>query len=383
MHRLFLVFLTFLISNSVTAEDNNDENCFYAISSIRYHLDNLTEYAAQEDQEHICLTSDEISALWSQAEHSSLAEEVALAKKYYYKALTENEIGEFNRNLYKSQEILEDIWVELNEEFFEEERNWSEVDWATGFFDPYLKKDVSNDIFREIKPFQLPSSHPAKPILDEIFEDNYHILRNIDTFTDAGFITLFQQPLSHVIVAKHPHLRGYLVKAYLDSKADGKNTEPGWKWLVRRCMGAENIRKLIQKKGLKHFSVPDKWIYMTNPKRYSPARQNIILLVTDMNLVSKEKTREAWKTLATKEVLNELYCIFSHGYSSCWLVANIPYTKDGKFSCIDTEYPKRKLNYEKARQYFNEEMQAYWDLLIRTGGNPEAEQVTQEQASPY
>lgn len=367
----FLCCLTF--SSSVMARECNEENCFYAISSIRYHLENLTENSIRDDiEDSVKFTNDEIAHLWNQAEKSDLSDEVALAKSYYYLAIDQNDIGEFNRHIYKSQEILEDVWVELNDEYFEEERV-GKLDWLTDSFDPFLKKDVSNDIFREIKPFQLPTTHPAKPRLDEIFEESHHILRDMDSFTNAGFVTLFKQPLSHVIVAKHPRLDGYLVKAYLDSRATGKGSDPGWKWLVRRCMGAENIRKLIRRKNLQHFSVPDKWIYMTDPKAYNPAKQNIILLVTDMKLVSKEESRDAWMNIAGKEHLNELYCIFSHGYSSSWLVANIPYTKSGKFSCIDTEYPKRTMDYEKARRYFNEDMQAYWDLLIRTGGKPELE----------
>lgn len=380
MQKFILVFLTCLmVTFSATAKACKDDNCFYAISSIRYHLDTLTEYVKDDGEDKVVFTADEIASLWIQAEKSSLCDEIALAKKYYYSALDETDIGEFNRNIYKSQEILEDVWVELNDEYFEEDRV-AKIEWFSETFDPFLKKDVSNDIFREIKPFQLPSNHPARPILDDIFEDSHHILRNIDTFTGAGFITLFKQPLSHIIVAKHPNLKGYLVKAYLDSKANGKNTDPGWKWLVRRCQGAENIRKLIRKKNLKHFTVPDKWIYMTDPKAYNPAKQNIILIVTDMNLVSKDESRYAWKNLVGKEHLDELYCIFSHGYSSCWLVSNIPYTKDGKFSCIDTEYPKRSMDYERARKYFNDEMKEYWDLLIKTGGKPQETEPVQTPA---
>lgn len=373
MQKIILTFLSCLVMTfSVTAKECAD-SCFYAISSIRFHLDNLTDYYTEQNQEDkIGFSSEEIENLWVQAEKSNLSEEVALAKKYYYQALSEEEMGEFNRNIYKSQEILEDIWVELNQEYFDEKKSWAEVDWWTDEleFDPVMKKDVSNDLFKEIKPYLLPSSHPMKGALDRIFPTNNHVLRNLDTFTNAGFSLMYKQPLSHIVVARHSFLNGYLVKAYLDSDGKTKNTDPGWKWLVRRCQGAENIRKLIRRKNIQFFTVPDKWIYVTDSRAYNQGKQSIVLLVTDMRLVSKEESREAWKNLVTKKHLEELYCIFSHGYSSCWLVENIPYTKDGTFSCIDTEYPKRTLEYERARRYLNEEMQQYWDLLIKTGGKP-------------
>jgi len=374
MQKNILSFLTFLILTfSLSAKECKDSNCFYAISSIRFHLETLTEYFAEENlEDKIGFTPEEIENLWAQARNSNLCEEVALAKKYYYQALEETEIGEFNRNIYKSQEILEDIWVELNEEYFDEKKSRSDVDWWTDVleFDPQLKKDLSNDLFKEIKPHLLQSNHPMKSALDSIFPSHHHVLRNIENFTDAGFVMMYKQPLSHIVVARHSFLNGYLVKAYLDSDGKTKNTDPGWKWLVRRCQGAENIRKLIRRKNLQFFTVPDKWIYVTDHGAYNPAKQSIILLVTDMRLTSKEESRQAWMSLVTKQHLEELYCIFSHGYSSCWLVENIPYTKDGNFSCIDTEYPKRTLDYARARKYFNEEMKQYWDLLIKTGGKP-------------
>ncbi len=220
--------------------------------------------------------------------------------------------------------------------------------------------------FEEIAPYLLPSDSTLQAPLDAIFSDP-SVLDNPHTFKHAGFKILFEQPKSFIIVASHPLLKGYLVKCYLNSEHRRWKREPGWKWLVKRCQGAENVRQLIQRKDLRLFVVPDKWLYpLPNPD--DSAEQKMILIVTDMKLVSHSDSEYAWKHKITREHLKELYCILSHGFSSTFLPGNIPYTKKGKFACIDTEVPKRKHNYNAVREFLSKEMRAYWDELVRSGG---------------
>lgn len=216
---------------------------------------------------------------------------------------------------------------------------------------------------KKVKPYLLPKEHPLKPSLEAIFSQK-NVLKNIDTFTQAGFTPLHFQPTTHIIVARHPLLPGYLVKLYLETEKDIKEGKESWEWFLARCQAAENIRKLIKKKKLKHFTVPNKWLYQVatpEEKRFHP----YILVVTDMNIVDLEASKQAWKTIPTKEHLKELYTILSHGYSSCLLPFNIPFTHSGTFSCIDTEHPKRKLKYERVKEHLSPEMQRYWDKLIK------------------
>lgn len=214
-----------------------------------------------------------------------------------------------------------------------------------------------------MQPYFLPLNHPLKNSLDIIFS-NGRVTENQETFANAGFITLFTQPTSLITVARHPSLPGVLLKLYLDSETREKDGIPGWKWLVNRCKGAENVRKLIKRKKLKYFCVPDKWIYPL-PDTHSLAEHPVILIVTDMDLTSESDTKYAWKHLATTKHLDELFCILSHGFSSCYLATNIPYTKSGKFACIDTEHPKRKLSYNHVKAYLSPPMRAYWNELIK------------------
>lgn len=220
---------------------------------------------------------------------------------------------------------------------------------------------ISESMTWLMPPYLLPLDHHLKPTLDALFGGS-RVTANLETLTNAGFVTLYNQSLSsYVIVARHPAVEDYLFKIYLDSELRKKVDKDNWIWLTRRCIGAERIRKIIQKKQFKHFVVPDKWLY---PLPYFPgAKQPVILVVQDMHLVSEPDTRKAWKTEITKEHLDELYYILKKGCGSLYLTGNIPYTKEGKFAFIDTEYPKRKIKVKKLRKHFSEEMQLYWDEL--------------------
>jgi hypothetical protein len=217
-----------------------------------------------------------------------------------------------------------------------------------------------------LKPYLLPKRHPMKQALDFIFAQNKP-LANEEAFMRAGFRVLLSKRSSstrnaYFHLGQHPLVPGYLFKVYLDSEEGLKKNE-GWNKLANRCRGAENIRKLIKEKGLRHFVVPDKWLY-----RVPDSEQEAVLMVTDMELVSRAECKKAWKS-ATKEQLDELYCILSHGLSSTWLLNNIPYTRKGKFACIDTEHPKRRpRKMKQVRHYLSKEMQHYWDHLIEFGG---------------
>ena len=68
--------------------------------------------------------------------------------------------------------------------------------------------------------------------------------------------------------------------------------------------------------------------------------QPFVLLVDDMDLVSKQENEVAWKSMITREHLNELYLIITRAGGSSYRPDNIWLTKHGKFAFVDTEYPK-------------------------------------------
>lgn len=210
----------------------------------------------------------------------------------------------------------------------------------------------------------LPDDHWLKSRLDSIFE-THQVLKSENDFLNAGFKIVCKRA-SSMIVAQHDALPGYLIKAYIDS--DRNNGESPAKWLFNRCLGVENIRNLVRTKKIKYFTLPDKWIYLLPGFDQLNDKNNAILVVTDMKLATPERSKWAWKNRITPRHLDELYCILSHGFASTYLCGNIPYTRKGRFTCIDTEYPYRShLPYHKVSSYLNEEMRAYWEELVRKG----------------
>lgn len=348
------------LTEMLTDEVND---AFYAISSLRFYL---------EDQEkEIIFSSEDLDQLWKRAASDGrVIRDVVEAHLLYHQG-----------NLEHTKIRLEQAWMIFKRKY---SASLKQID---GFFCGRNDENVShlrqNDIYpnftdnplfnnemkRQISPYLLSPQHPLKSTLDEIFTRS-RAIENNEAFAEAGFETIS----SFMRVARHPLLPGYLVKVFLDSehRLNGDRRK-GWERLVDRCEGASNIRRLIEKENIQHFVVPDKWIYPL-PVEPSPMllpgkeRQLAVLLVTDMDLVHSSECREAWKTKITPKHLEELYCIVSHGYASTYLTANVAYTRQGKFACIDTEYPKRKLNYNKVLHYLSDEMAEYWDRLVRTGG---------------
>ena len=215
--------------------------------------------------------------------------------------------------------------------------------------------DLENE---RLAAYVLSDDHWLYANLDNIFSRR-DVLENSTTFKEAGFVTLYKQP-SGMMVAKHPALPGYLVKVYFYSNPNCLESQ----WLLDRCEGAKNIRNLIEKEKLRYFSVPDKWIYFLPNQDQDIA----ILVVQDMKLASKEESKKAWKD-ANKQQLRELYMILSHGFGSCYLSGNMPYTKIGKFACVDTAYPYRQHLYSNIKKYISADRHGYWDQLVKSGEN--------------
>ncbi len=211
-------------------------------------------------------------------------------------------------------------------------------------------------------PYLLPLNHPIKPQLDLIFSQS-RAIENQKTFTEAGFDIVISMPHSFIIVARHPSIPGYVFKLYLDSETRTKDNIPPSEWLTRRCQGAAKIKEIIKKEKIEHFIVPDKWLYvLPASKEHDP--NPVILVESDIDLATPQMTASAWKTSIKPKHLDELYAIIKQGVGSIHVVSNIPYTKDGKFACIDTENINKPLKLKKVKKYLSKEMQLYWDNLL-------------------
>jgi hypothetical protein len=232
---------------------------------------------------------------------------------------------------------------------------------------PYTTKEQK----KRLRPYLLPSDSPLKPALDAIFTTQ-RATADENAFMNAGFTILARQPRSFIVIGRHPSLPGYLVKAYLDTEIRKKRNKESWVWFANRCKGALKIEKVIERYHFTKFTVPKKWIY---PLPLEPApllnrgkrRYNEVLVVTDMKLAAKEESLNAWKNVSRQD-LDALYTIMCCAGGSSYREDNIPYTQNGTFAFIDTEYPDKIADFRSIIPYLSDEMQTYWLKLVKKGG---------------
>ncbi len=209
--------------------------------------------------------------------------------------------------------------------------------------------------------YMLPKKCKLRRTLERLFshpkviQDNYW-------FTKAGFKTKFFRVRGSLRVASHPQLKGYLIKMFLESEAREKMWDRQ-RTLITRAGVAAELRELIKKNKLRKIKVPKKYLFVLPPAAKTRIK-TYVLVVQDMKLVKMEKSKKAWKKIASKRVLRELYCVLNHGYASLAIDQNIARTKNGKFACIDTEYPRRTFDLKRVERFFSRSNKLYWESLI-------------------
>ena len=233
----------------------------------------------------------------------------------------------------------------------------------------YLESSMTLEINEEVKgrvhdltPYLLPRDHYLRSILDTIFS-NPAALKNKKSFSRARFTTIaLRKKKGSLRVARHPSAPGYLFKLYLKNETE-KSSDEVEQALIQRCVMAKRVGDLIRQQGIRHITVPEKWLYEVQGQTKSHER-TFVLVVRDMQLFQYKGSVKAWKKVATEEHLHELYAILSRGHTSIALAQNIPYTKSNTFSCIDTEFAERNFRLTRAKRYFSKRMKKYWMKLI-------------------
>lgn len=240
---------------------------------------------------------------------------------------------------------------------------------TTATYPNFYENPLLDETMRtKMTPYLLPLDHPIKEKLDVIFSQS-RVIQNRQTLADAGFVMLKPRAIGDIIVARHPEVPGYIFKFYLDTEPRITEGVATWVWLVRRCRGAKTIKKVIKKKNLKYFIVPNKWIYILPryPLSEEPHSEPVILVETYIEL--NPNSKEIWKTQVKKKHLDELYVVYQCGYGSVHVPGNVPYTTNRKFAFIDTENPKRNVNVKYVKRYLSKEMGEYWEHLIQDAPN--------------
>jgi hypothetical protein len=220
----------------------------------------------------------------------------------------------------------------------------------------------------DLTPHLMDDDHPVKGALDAIFSE-FNPLKNDAELHKSGF-NVVSARREGMRVVSHPELGGYLLKLF--PREEQKNQHMDISWAVERCTNARQLQALIKEKNLKHFLVPAKCIYIpanVDMLQAQGVQNYVVLVVEDMQILSSKLSRVVWANLTSLDVVDELFAILKHGYSSCHLPANMPFSQVyGKFACIDTEEPHLPTPYHNATKYLPPNMQRYWLKLVDSKG---------------
>ncbi len=232
---------------------------------------------------------------------------------------------------------------------------------------------VSKSVWKSVKGYLIPDDHPVKQKLDDIFSSS-RVLYDQDSMVAAGFDASLPQHHTQIIVAKHPELRGVVIKAYLDVQEHYKNKPEEYFW-IKRIKGAGLIQKYIESHRYNHlFKVPKKWLYLLPdepPPPENSMRKRFILIAENMELHDEETNESIWRSEKVDEqfleafyrVTTDLTLVDSAKPDNC------PFSIDGKAAFIDTEwYQVGYVKYFKMTPYLSPSMQNYWKKLTKGKG---------------
>lgn len=228
---------------------------------------------------------------------------------------------------------------------------------------------VSDEVWEMVKPYLLPSNHPAKSVLDRIFGDA-RMTANAKSVQKAGFLKPFPRSYSHCTVSHHPALSGYLVKMFTDDQPKYDD----YKAWIKRIKGAEAIKIAIDKyKYNQYFKVPKKWIYPL-PSERAPKNgsgKNFILVVEDMKIYHKQKNYDRWRSskMTTQRADAIWILIQENGLTDSIRAFNIPFCHDDKQAFIDTEHHHEwPVHFDIMTRYLSPKIEKHWVKLMKSGG---------------
>lgn len=236
--------------------------------------------------------------------------------------------------------------------------------WHVSQSSPY-SSEISQKTWEAVGPYLLPYEHPARAFLDKICKKK-RILASENALLKAGFHIIYKQLNQGLVVARHPYLRGYLLKMYLD-----RSPRKEWSLFVLRAKGAKIIQGLLDKYSYNDYmKVPQKWIYPVTVKKRPKASEGIfpkdfILIVEDMQLVSKKFDEDFYMNGISLVHVKALHKIIGKGGLSDSHIGNIPVSIDSKIAFIDTEYVHSwPVHFDWLTKYFSPTNQSYWLKLI-------------------
>ncbi len=229
---------------------------------------------------------------------------------------------------------------------------------------------IPDEVWELVKPYFLPSNHPLKKQLDTIFSRE-RLTQNVNVLSRNGFDRCYIRSFSHLVVTKHPMLRGYWLKLFTDEQ-----DITDYPILIHRIKGAHAIREAIDQHGYNNFfSVPNKWLYPLPPEPSPPSghyRKNFILIAEDMNIYKKKDNYKKWHSKISPPRALAIYTLLQElGLNDCIYPFNLPFCENGKQAFIDTEHHHNwPVRFHSMTQHLPKALENYWYEIIDTDGHP-------------
>jgi hypothetical protein len=236
---------------------------------------------------------------------------------------------------------------------------------------PYERNPhVSEEVWDMLTPYFLPEHFPEKAALDHIFSQR-RVLKSVKSLYKSGF-AIITDVKNKIIVAKHPYLKGYLIKAYTDEMPICE-----WFWWKKRIDGINTIQNKIVASGYESImKTPKKWIYPLpadpEARETAPYPKHFILVVEEMDILDFKHNRRAYLSKMTTQILDALYDMLTDLLLIDSVYAdNTPFCRDGKLAFVDSEHAldrTRPVPLTSVAKYLPPNLYAYWEQLIINGG---------------
>lgn len=241
--------------------------------------------------------------------------------------------------------------------------------WITySFASECPSKLVSPKVWNLVQPYLMKEDHPIKPTLDAIVSKS-SVFYDLHSMTKGGFDSAIPQHYTRIIVTRHPQLKGYVIKAYLDVQKY-HNEKPEYYYWIKRVQGSRLIQSTIKKNHYEHLiKVPKKWIYLLPdhpPRSLKGKRKMFILVEEDMDILSDSVSKKMWGSeVVTEELLKALHTIIvKHKFSDCAKPANCPFSRDGRVALVDTQsFNREHYGLFKLNPYLSPKMKLFWKSL--------------------
>ncbi|NGX57448.1 MAG: hypothetical protein K940chlam3_00340 [Chlamydiae bacterium] len=229
----------------------------------------------------------------------------------------------------------------------------------------------------QVAPYLMPEDHPIKPILDMIFGSS-RITTDVNSMKQAGFYDT-QLRKRGIVFARHVDTPGYVYKIVCDYSGHSWNKyedtcrkQDEYIEFTGRIRKRNQITELIDFYQIDNFITPKKWLYPI-PTEFEPFQNHTmikkfyLLVAEDIDIIESPNCVYLWRELPDENLLNSYFLIIRDARLCDIGPPNQSFTKSGQLAFIDTKiWPDENFNINAPTGFLNNEMSAYWMLLVES-----------------